>query len=257
MNNLDKNWNNLFGNYTTDETAWYGRWTTYSANQEVISTKQAIRSFRSNSDNTVITHTNRYFDADGNSEEKIWQIDRATCNQPDGVVHPAMPLMRALSFGENATVWIAPKFVPGKPFGGEFFFTDGNWRKSAVIVYGENGQIDRVVHIEEHLGGFPEKSTSVDFPDDLKNWVGNQHTMTSDLGISPEEKIQLSFSQRNDQKRIVLPNGLVLMIPERATMNQPVQITAALYTANYQLKCFVAHYTAAGAFELLTYATLQ
>jgi hypothetical protein len=257
MNNLDKNWNKLFGEYTTDETAWYGRWTVYSPNQEVISTKQAIRSFRSNLDNTVITHINRYVDANGNAEEKIWEIDRATCNQPDGVVHPAMPFMRALSFGEGATAWIAPKFVPGKPFGGEFFFKDDKWRTSAAIVYGENGQIDRIVHIREHIGGFSDESVSEESSDDLGDWIGNQRTMTSDLSISPEEKIQLSFNQAGDRKMILLPRGLVLMLPEQVTMDRPIQIAAAQRTADRQLKYFAAHYTAVGAFTLLISATLQ
>jgi Domain of unknown function (DUF3598) len=57
MNNLDRNWNNLFGEYTTDETAWYGQWNSYSPEQELIKSKQAIRSFRSNIDHTAITHT--------------------------------------------------------------------------------------------------------------------------------------------------------------------------------------------------------
>lgn len=213
MNNQGKNWHNLSGEYTTDETAWYGRWTVYSPNQEVISSKQAVRSFRANLDNTVITHNNRYVDANGNAEEKIWQIERATCNQPDGVVHPAMPFIRALSFGEGATAWIAPKFVRGKPCGVEFFFRDDNWRTSAAIVYGENGQIDRIVHIKEHIGGFSDKSVSVESSDDLGDWIGNQRSMTSDLSISPEEKIQLSFNQRGDHKMILLPRSLDLMLP--------------------------------------------
>lgn len=257
MNNLDKNWNNLFGKYTTDETAWYGRWTVYSPNKEVISSKQAVRSFRANLDNTVITHINRYVDANGNAEEKIWQIDRATCNQPDGVVHPAMPFMRSLSFGEGATAWIAPKFVPGKPFGVEFFFRDDNWRTSAAILYGENGQIDRIIHIKEHIGSFSDESVSVEFSDDLGDWIGNQRTMTSDLSISPEEKIQLSFNQGGDYKMILLPRGLVLMLPEGVTMDQPIQIAAAQRTADHQLKYFAAHYTGFGAFTLLISATLQ
>lgn len=260
MNNLDKNWNNLFGEYTTDETAWYGRWTVYSPDREAIGTKQAIRIFRSNSNNTAITHINRYVDANGNTEnskEKTWQIERATCNQPDGVIHPAMPFMRSLSFGKGATAWIAPKFVPGKPFGGEFFFRDGNWRKSVAIAYGENDRLDRIVHIEEHLGGFSDESVSVEFPDDLGDWIGNQRTMTSDLSISSEEKIQLSFNQGVDCKMILLPRGLVLMLPEQVTMARPIQIAAAQCTAERQLKYFAAHYTADGAFTLLISATLQ
>lgn len=257
MNNLDKNWHNLFGEYTTGGTAWYGRWIVYSPNKEVISSKQAVRSFRSNLDNTVITHINRYVDPKGNAEEKIWQIDQATCNQADGVVHPAMPFMRALSFGEGATAWIAPKFVPGKPFGVEFFFRDDNWRTSAAIVYGENGQLDRMVHIREHISGFSDESASVESADYLGDWIGNQRTMTSDLSILPEEKIQLSFNQGGDCKMILLPRGLVLMLPERVSMDQPIQIAAAQRTIDCQLKYFAAHYTAVGAFTSLISTTLQ
>ncbi|MBD2741344.1 DUF3598 family protein [Coleofasciculus sp. FACHB-1120] len=68
-------------------------------------------------------------------------MDRETWNQPDGVVHPTMPSMRTLSFGAGATAWISQKFIPEKPFGGELFFRDGNWRTSAAIVYGENDQM--------------------------------------------------------------------------------------------------------------------
>src|SRR3712207_1930161 len=160
MNGLEKNWDNLFGEYTTNETAWHGRWMVYSPNQEVIKSQQAVRSFRSNSDNTVITHTNRYLDANGNVEEKTWQIARETCNQPNGVIHPAMPWMRSLSFGAGATAWISHKFIPGQPFGVELFFRDHKWRSSAAIVYGENGELNRIVHIREHLGCFSDESPS-------------------------------------------------------------------------------------------------
>lgn len=256
MNNSDKNWNHLFGEYTTDETAWHGDWTVYSAYQEVISSKQAVRSFRSNSDNTVITHFNRSIDGNGNAEEKTWQIDRAACNQPDGVIHPAMPFMRALSFGEGATAWIVPKFVPGKLFGAEFFFRDNNYRTSAAIVYGENSQIDRIVHIRESLGSFSELFTGVESSNIWEDWVGHQRTMTPDLSISPEEKIQLSF-RVGDHKIMLFPRDLMLMLPKQVTADQPIQLAAAQRTADNQLKYFAAHYTAIGVFKSLISATLQ
>jgi hypothetical protein len=256
MNNLDKNWNHLLGEYTTDETAWYGRWTVYSANQEVISSKQAVRSFRANSDNTVITHINRSMNGNGNAEEKTWQIDRATCNQPDGVVHPAMPFMRALSFGEGATAWIMPRFSPGKLFGVEFFFRDHNYRTSAAIVYGENSQIDRIVHIRESLGRFSELSTDVESSLIWGDWIGHQRTMIPDLSISSGEEIQLSF-QADNHNIILLPEDLVLMLPEQVTADQPIQLAAAQRTADNQLKYFAAHYTAIGLFKSLISATLQ
>lgn len=258
MNNLDKNWNNLFGEYTADETAWHGRWTVYSSNQEIISSKQAVRSFRANSDHTVITHVNRYADLNGNVEEKIWHIDRATCNQSDGVVHPAMPFMRALSFGEGATAWIAPKFVLGKPFGVEFFFRKNNWRTSAAIVYGENGCIDRIVHIQEHLDYFSDETPGLEASKISGDWAGKKRSMAPDLSISSEEEILLSFGQlSSNQKILMLPGGLILILPEQINTNQTIQITGGQRTVDHELQYLAAHYTAAGAFTLLASATLQ
>lgn len=256
MNNLDKNWNHLFGEYTTNETAWYGRWTVYSPNQEVMKSQQAIRSFSSNLDNTVITHINRYVDED--VEEKIWQIDRATCNQPDGVVHPAMPFMRALSFGAGATAGIVPRLVPGKPFGVELFFRDCNWRTSVAIVYEENGYIDQIVHIREHLDSFSNESPCSYSSDIAAKWSGKKCTMTADLSISAEVETQLSFDRLSGHHPLVLlPAGLILSLPERVNVDRSIQIAAAQQTANHELKYFAAHYNATGTFTSLIAASLQ
>ncbi len=101
MNNLDKNWNNLFGEYTADETAWHGQWTVYSPNQEVIKSQQ---------------------------------------------------------------------------------------RTSAAIIYGENGQLNRIVQIREHLGCFSDESPSLETSEISGNWIGKKRSMTSDLSVSPEER---------------------------------------------------------------------
>lgn len=258
MNRLEQNWNNLFGEYTTDENAWYGRWTVYSPNQEVMKIKLAVRSFRSNSDNTVITHINRYIDANGNCEEKNWQIERETCNQSDGVIHPAMPFMRALSFGGGATVWIAPKIVPEKPFVSEFFFRDRNWRFSAAIVYGEDGQLERIVNIREHLGCFSDESFSLESPKITGKWIGKQLSMTPDLCISPEAKTQIFYNQLSEQHKLIsLPTSLIVMLPERVNVDQPIQIAVAQRTADHKLKYLASHYTADGTFTTLVSATLQ
>ncbi|MEG4115302.1 MULTISPECIES: DUF3598 family protein [unclassified Microcoleus] len=259
MNNLDKNWNNLFGEYTGDETAWHGQWTTHSPNQEVINSKQAIRGFRSNLDNTVITHINRYLDADGNVvDEKNWQIDRETCNQPDGVIHPAMSSMRALSLGAGATAWTSQKLIPGKPFGVELFFRDDNWRTSAAIIYGENGQLNRIVQIREHLSCFSDQSPSLGTSDISGNWIGKKRSLTSNLSVSPEENTQISFDKLSGQhKMISLPGGMILMLPEIVTVDRPIQLAAGQRTADEQLKYLTAHYSADGQFTLLIFATLQ
>lgn len=257
MNNLDKNWNNLFGEYATDETAWYGQWTVYSPDQ-IMKSQQAIRSFCSSVDNTVITHINRYIDASGNVEEKTWQLARETCNQPDGVIHPAVSSMRALSFGAGATAWTSQKLVPGNPFGVEFFFRDRNWRTSAAIVYGENSQLNRIVHIREHLGCFSNEPLSLEPSEISGNWIGKKRSMTPDLSISSEEETQISFDQISGHHRMIsLSGNVILMLPERVNIEQPIQIAAGQRTADHQLKYLTAHYATAGAFTLLVSATLQ
>lgn len=250
MNRSERNWNNLFGEYTTEETAWHGCWTTYSPKQEVRSSKKAIRSFQSNADNTVITHINRYVDA----EEKIWHIDREICNQPDGVIHPAIPFMRALSFGAGASAWVSPRFIPGKPFGVEFFFRDGDWRTSVALVYREDGLLNRIVQIQEHLDHFCDDSFSIVPLESSGNWSGNKLSMSADLSISSEEETQISFSSH---EMISLPIGMIVILPEQVSVNQSIEITAAQQTASNQLKYFKAHYDVNSVFTSLVSASLQ
>lgn len=127
---------------------------------------------------------------------------------------------------------------------------------SAAIVYGENGQIERIVQIRECLSDFPDESSRLKSLDILVDWVGNKRTMTSDLSISPEEKIHLSFRE-GDHKTMLLPEGLALMLPEQVPIAQPIQIAAAQFMANHQVNYLAADYTADGAFTSLTAATLQ
>lgn len=258
MNNLDRNWNNLFGEYTTDETAWHGQWNTYSPEQELIKSRQAIRSFRSNADNTVITHTNCYIDASGNVDEQTWQIDRAICNQPDGVVHPAASSMRSLSFGAGATAWVRQKLIPGEACGVELFFRDYKRRTSVVIVYAENGQLSRIVQIREHLSCFSDELLSLESSEISGNWIGKKRCMTPDLSISPEEDTQMSFEQVSDRDKIIfLPGDVILVFSKSVNVDQPIQISAGQRTADHQLKYLTVHYATAGAFTSFVSATLQ
>lgn len=156
MNAQEQNWLNLFGNHTNEGFAWHGIWTRYSPKIEVINSFKGIRRFWANEDKTVIYHTNNYIYADGSTEEKKWQLDKQTCNQPDGLIHVALPNMRSLSFGEGATGGVSKKLVPGKNFGVELFFKHEVWRTSVAIIYGINGDLERIVHIREHLDSFPQ-----------------------------------------------------------------------------------------------------
>lgn len=56
---------------------------------------------------------------------------------------------------------------------------------------------------------------------------------------------------------ISLSGNVILMLPERVNVEQPIQIAAGQRTADHQLKYLTAHYATAGAFTLLVSATLQ
>lgn len=256
MNNLDRNWHNVFGEFTTDETAWYGQWNTYTPDLKIIKSKQAIRGFRSNADNTVITHTNRYIDANGDIEEISWQIDRETCNQPDGVIHPAASSMRTLSFGGGVTAWISQKLTSEGFCGAELFF-GREQRTSVAIVYGEDGQLSRITQIREHLGHFSDELLNLESSTVSGDWIGMKRSMTPDLNISPEEATQMSFDQISDHQIISLPGNTTVICSKRTNVGQPIQIAAGQRTADHKLKYLAVHYTASGEFASFVSATLQ
>ena len=165
--------------------------------------------------------------------------------------------MRALSFGAGATAWIAPRFIPGKPFGVEFYFRGGDWRTSVAIVYGEKGDIDRIVYIREHLSCFSDESLDSEFSKISGNWSGTQSSMTPDLHIA-SEATQLSFDQYSSHNKMIsLPKGLSVTLPKQVTANQAIQITAVQQTIAHELKYFAAHYRVSGALASLISASLQ
>ncbi len=151
MKAQDQNWENLFTDLISspEGIAWYGTWTTYSPEKEVLKSYQGIREFRA-TEPTVINHTNKYTYTDGNKEEKTWKIDKQTCSQADGVIHPALPSMRSLSFGQGATAGISQILEKGKRFGVELFFRYQDWRTSIVTIYEEDGNLARITQIREH-----------------------------------------------------------------------------------------------------------
>ena len=44
------------------------------------------------------------------------------------------------------------------------------------------------------------------------------------------------------------PGGIILMLPEMGTVEQPIQIAAGQRTADHQLKYLTVHYSAVGSF---------
>ncbi|WGV27952.1 DUF3598 family protein [Halotia branconii] len=259
MNTQEQNWINLFGNHSLEDIAWYGTWTKYAPNKKVISSFQGVRKFRTNKDKTLIDHTNTYTYADGSTEEKNWQLEKQTCNQSDGVIHVAVPSMRSLSFGQGASAWFSQTWEMGKMFGAELFFQHENWRTSVSTIYGENGDLERITHIREHLGSFPIESPGLEIEAIDGKWTGEKKYMTPDLIISDTELIAelILVPIKGINKTIFLPDGVVVNAPKKLENNQEFQMTTGKFVSPEIFKRFTVKYNQLGNFQQLISETFH
>ncbi len=255
MNLQEQHWDKLFGYLTNEANPWYGIWTVYSPEGEVIKSSQGIRILQANADKTVITHINQFPSPDGTTLEKQWQIDKGTCNQTDGLLHPADESKRALSVaGDGATAWVPKTLERGHPFSVELFLKHKNWNHSIGSIYDSSGCLEKILHLREHFGGFPnipERSTI----DDLSGtWSGKKQSITSDLKVSPLEEIQelVLDPTEGKNKTFFLKDAVVLNIPTELKAGEAFEIVAGRLVSDNEYHRLTAQYDDSSAFSLLT-----
>ena len=250
MSLQEQNWTNLFGDISPEGTAWYGIWTRYSPDLEVIKSYQGIRNFSANEDKTVITHRNNYTYADGSTEEKKWQIEKAIANQPDGLIHPALELMRALSFGEGANGVLSVQLKSGNRFGCELFFQHQNFRTSVVPIYGESGELASFTQIREHLNSYPDEKQGAELKNISGNWVGKKESMTADLQISQEPELtelELDPTAGKNQT-FFLPDGIVINVPATVKIGEEFELVVGKMVIENKYKRMTVKYDKDGKF---------
>lgn len=253
MNLQEQTWTNLFGEITPEGTAWHGTWTVYSPDKEVIKSFLGVRRFSTNEDKTVITHTNKYTYADGSEEEKTWLLEKQTCSQPDGLIHPAILSMRALSFGEGANAWVSKILQPGKPFGVELFFQHEDWRTSLASIYGESGELEKITQIREHLGSFPNQPPGSEVENISGNWIGKKEYMTPDLKVSlvgETEELVLD-ANGGETETIFLPDKVVVNVPKRVKLGEEFALASGKFVSDNEYKRLTAKYDKDGNLALL------
>lgn len=254
MNNQEQNWTNLFGGLPAEGISWYGTWTKYSTALEVLTSFQGERNFVPNENYTVITHTNNYTYADGHKEQQQWQIDKRSCNHPDGMTHPAFSsTAKALSFGKGATVSMRKILEQGKYFGAELFFQHQDWRTSVVISYGENGDLAALFQIREHQNSFPEQPPVVKIENISGNWWGTKQSMTPDLKTSNIEAITgLAIDPTQGQnENFFLPDRVILNCPKQVKLGEAFELVAGKMLADHLYKRLTVKYDQTGAFSQL------
>ena len=82
MNQQEKNWQNFCDNHVGN---WYGTWTKYSADGEIIESVQSLRSLKTNPEKTLTFQKNRYTYPDGRIEERQWQSTTEARKTKDGL----------------------------------------------------------------------------------------------------------------------------------------------------------------------------
>ncbi len=254
MNLQEKHWEKLFGNLTTEANPWHGIWTVYSPDQEIIRSSQGIRILQANEDKTAITHTNKFPLPDGSIQEKQWQMNKEACNQPDGLFHPADSSKRGIALaGYGSSAWVAKTLEIGSTFSVELFLKHDDCNTSIGSIYDQNGSLEKILHLREHLGSFPDIPAPAAIKELPGNWVGTKESITPDLKISEIEKITnlVLDTTLGKNQTFFLPDGVVVNIPEKLNVGEEFQIVAGKLVTENEYKRLPAKYNNSGAFALL------
>jgi len=254
MYTQEQHWKKLFGHLNTEGSLWYGFWTVYSPEKEVIKSSKGIRNLRANVDKTVITHTNQFPLPDGTIQEKQWQIEKETCNLPDGLLHPADPDKRALSLIDSgASAWIPQKLESGRSFSVELFLKNDDWNTSIGSIYAENGCLEKILYLREHLGSYPGIAEAEEINNLSGKWIGKKQSISPNLKISVEEEIQdlVLNPTAGKNQTFYLPEGVVVNIPKQVNSVEAFDIVAGKLVVGNKYKRLTAKYDNSGAFVSL------
>jgi Domain of unknown function (DUF3598) len=162
-----KNWDNFCTYHANND--WYGIWTEYNPDRQVVKSFQCIRSFHVSEDESEIHHQNHYTYADGTQETKTFGPYKK-------------PITKSL-FLDNSFSWGSIKVESNLNFGFETGFRYEDRRVSVVVVYDESGSLQKIVVIREHLATFSMQMTNQPVKE-LSRWQKTSKTMTPDWIVS-------------------------------------------------------------------------
>ncbi len=254
MNLQEQHWEKLFSHLTTEGSPWYGVWNVYSPEEKLIKSSKGIRILQANDDKTVITHTNQFPSPDGSMMEKQWKIVKENCNRPDGLLHPADESKRGLSLvGDGATAWVPKSLETGRPFAVELFLKHGDFNSSIGSIYEASGCLEKILHLREHLGSFPNSPEQPKIESLSGKWIGKKESMTSDLKISnPGETLELLLDKTGGKNEtFLLPDGVVVNIPKKLNLGEEFEIVAGKLVTESEYQRLSAKYDESGSFCLL------
>ncbi|KYC42911.1 hypothetical protein WA1_12400 [Scytonema hofmannii PCC 7110] len=163
-----QNWNNFCQYHANND--WYGTWTRYSADGQILETFHCIRSFYVIDNGNEIHHQNYYTYADGTKETKTFGPYKK-------------PITRGL-FLDNTFSWGSTKVESGSNFGFETGLRYEDKRASVFIGWDDAGNLERITVIPETLTIFPENASPPSAKELSGNWVGTAKNMTPNWMVS-------------------------------------------------------------------------
>lgn len=244
MNQQEKNWQNFCDNHVGN---WYGTWTKYSADGEIIESVQSLRSLKTNPEKTLTFQKNRYTYPDGRIEERQWQSTTEARKTKDGLIHPKHPWMRSLFFEQGAALWVTkypqPDLIAHKT---ELFFKDNYLRLSVGTVYDPDGNLQMIWNFREDSRGFPSEywSSDINFLQERNfkdNWIGKAINLNPDLNISPFYITELNWPCKNHQS-FFIPDGISLSCPKKIELGSPFKIIANWFITSSNLRQLIVNY---------------
>ena len=248
MNPTQTNWLNLFGEYIPSSTTWHALTTFYSLGLSPTRSYKFKRTFTTNPDKSIIYHTNTYYSANGQTEEKNWQLNQQECSQSDGVVHPAAETMRAIGFANDTSVWVPHQFDPLKSFNLEAFFQEKENRYSIIPAY-QGRNMSTFVLIIENTTEFPAGVKDEKITELAKSGSLTRITMTPDLQTSTQElanqNLDLSSTAEGNETYF-LPENIYLNLPGIITKDQEFSLTIGKQTNPTLYKQLTIKYDATG-----------
>lgn len=252
MDVKERNWR-YFTNHLRD---WRGIWTRYTPSGSIKESFQSLRSFKSNTDKTEITHTNCYMYANGETKQDSWKFNYLSNSLESGLFHPLVETMRGFFFASGHGVLATMQLKPGSYFGIELYFRYLELRNSVGIVYDDKGNLFHTANIREDSKGFPSSYWSIELNQVSKrdfggNWHGTSVTITADLKISDPVPTELNW-YRKEHTSYYLPDGVSVSCPSAINVGTPFTLIANWLVDHSQMHQLTANYNELGAFASLT-----
>lgn len=235
-----QNWQNFCQYHALGD--WYGIWTRYSPNGEVIESFKCIRCFHLNEDKSVINHQNHYTYSDGKTESKTFGPYKKSI---------ATPL-----FLNNSFSWGSMAVKSSSPFGFEIGFRHENRGASAAIMYDNNGILQRITISPEYLESFDKELNQPLVNKFYGNGQGVIESMTPNLKTSiPKPTAWKRLEDLSEyQQTLHFPESISISCPQQIQEGKEMLLTVDWLAKPTLLQRGIRHFDSSG-FKIFTLET--